>query len=315
MRRAYASASPTQSSNNIIWAGLGAAVIGGVVYYFNGSPQTDAKLMLLSRNDSAHGEPTFKGDDKWVDLKLKEIIKYNHNTSRFIFHLPTDEHVSGLHTASAILTKYQGPEDDKPTMRPYTPISDTDRKGEMELLIKRYPNGPMSEKIHSMAPDQRLSMKGPLPKYEWKPNKHEHLAMIAGGTGITPMYQIIRAIFKNPEDKTKVTLVYGNISEDDILLREEFSHLENEFPNRFRGFYVVEKGSDKLSGQKGYITKDLLKTVMPSPSQGNKVHAFVCGPPGLYKAMSGMKPSPREQGDLTGILKELGWQSDQFYKF
>jgi NAD(P)H-flavin reductase len=35
--------------------------------------------------------------------------------------------------------------------------------------------------------------------------------MVAGGTGITPMYQLIRAIFNNPNEKTKVTLVYGNV--------------------------------------------------------------------------------------------------------
>ena len=28
------------------------------------------------------------------------------------------------------------------------------------------------------------------------------------------MYQLVRAIFKNPDDKTKVTLVYGNRNED-----------------------------------------------------------------------------------------------------
>lgn len=32
--------------------------------------------------------------------------------------------------------------------------------------------------------------------------------------GITPMYQLIRAIFKEPDDKTKVTLVYGSRNED-----------------------------------------------------------------------------------------------------
>jgi len=41
--------------------------------------------------------------------------------------------------------------------------------------------------------------------------RHENVAMIAGGTGITPMYQLIRQIFKDPKEKTKVTLVYGNV--------------------------------------------------------------------------------------------------------
>ena len=66
----------------------------------------------------------------------------------------------------------------------------------MDLLIKVYPNGPMSEHIHSMTPGQMLSFKGPIPKYPWSTNKHSHITLIAGGTGITPMYQLIRKIFK-----------------------------------------------------------------------------------------------------------------------
>lgn len=41
----------------------------------------------------------------------------------------------------------------------------------------------MSEHMHSMNVDQRLEFKGPILKYEWTQNKHEHIALIAGGTG------------------------------------------------------------------------------------------------------------------------------------
>ncbi|CRK47807.1 hypothetical protein BN1723_020399, partial [Verticillium longisporum] len=88
----------------------------------------------------------------------------------------------------------------------------------------------MSTHMHDMTPGQRLDFKGPLPKYAWTANKHEHIALVAGGTGITPMYQLARAIFNNPADKTKVTLVFGNVTEEDILLRKEFAELENTYP-------------------------------------------------------------------------------------
>lgn len=74
----------------------------------------------------------------------------------------------------------------KPVLRPYTPTSDEDERGFMDFVIKRYPNGPMSEHMHNMNPGQRLDIKGPLPKYPWTENKHNHIALIAGGTGITP---------------------------------------------------------------------------------------------------------------------------------
>jgi cytochrome-b5 reductase len=52
------------------------------------------------------------------------------------------------------------------------------------------------------------------------------------------MWQTARAIFKNPEDKTKVTLVFGNVSEEDILLKREWEHLENQYPRRFRAVCI-----------------------------------------------------------------------------
>lgn len=172
----------------------------------------------------------------------------------------------------------------------------------------------MSTHIHNMQPDQRLDIKGPLPKYPWSANKHDHVALIAGGTGITPMYQLAKGIFSNPDDKTKVTLVFGNVSEEDILLRKELAELENTYPQRFRAFYVLDKAPKSWKGNTGYISKELLKTVLPEPKEEN-IKVFVCGPPGLMKAISGNKVSPKDQGDLTGSLADLGYSKDQVYKF
>lgn len=49
-----------------------------------------------------------------------------------------------------------------------------------------------------------------------RPTLSPHLLMIAGGTGLTPMYQIIKSSLKNPEDKTKLALIYANVEEEDI---------------------------------------------------------------------------------------------------
>lgn len=193
-------------------------------------------------------------------------------------------------------------------------VTRADTKGYMELIVKKYPDGPMSTHMHDMVPGQRLDFKGPLPKYSWTENKHEHIALVAGGTGVTPMYQLCRAIFNNPNDKTKVTLVFGNITEEDILLKKEFQELENTYPQRFRAFYLLDQPPKDWAGGKGFINKELLKTVLPGPKDGN-VKVFVCGPPGLYKAISGPKVSPKDQGELTGILAELGYSKDQVYKF
>lgn len=152
---------------------------------------------------------------------------------------------------------------------PHTSNRHLDASGFIELVIKKYKDGPMSEHLHSMKPDQRLDFKGPIPKYPWTPNKHAHICLVAGGTGITPMYQLARAIFKNPSDKTKVTLVFGNVTEADILLKHEFEELENQYPQRFRAFYVLDKPPETWQQGKGHINKELLKTVLPEPKAEN----------------------------------------------
>ncbi|KAI9744475.1 MAG: NADH-cytochrome b5 reductase [Claussenomyces sp. TS43310] len=323
--RRYATEPPSGGSNTILYAGVAAVLAGGGYYFYSqgdspekvaekakaiaGKVDGEAKKVGSSANSAFVG-----GDQGFISLKLDSIENVNHNTKKFRFALPEQDQVSGLHVASALLTKYQGPGIDKPVIRPYTPVSDENDKGYLDLLVKQYPNGPMSTHLHEMKPDQRLEFKGPIPKYPWTTNKHDHIALVAGGTGITPMYQLTRAIFNNPDDKTKVTLVFGNLTEEDILLKHEFEHLENTYPQRFRCFYTLDNPPASFSMAPKRVTKELLKTVLPDPKTEN-IKVFVCGPPGLYKAVSGAKNSPSDQGELQGYLKELGYTKDQVYKF
>jgi len=329
--RRYASEAPSteKKSNAALYGGLGAAGLAGAYFYMRGGsndsqktsgqagaapPSAEEKKVPASTGGDAKLAFT-GGDQGFQSLLLDHVEIVNHNTKKFRFKLPDEDMTSGLHVASALITKYKGPNMEKPVIRPYTPISDVDAKGYIDLLVKHYPNGPMSTHFHNMQPGHRLDIKGPIPKYQWSPNKHEHVAMIAGGTGITPMYQVAREILKNPEDRTKITLVFGNISEEDILLKRELEDMENTFPQRFRAFYVLDNPPESWQGGKGYVTKELLKTVLPEPKNGDNIKIFVCGPPLMYKAISGGKKSPTDQGELSGLLKELGYSKDQVYKF
>lgn len=71
--------------------------------------------------------------------------------------------------------------------RPYTPTSDIDAKGHVDLIVKVYEKGNMSRHIFNMKVGDELEMKGPVKKYAYEPNKKRAIGMIAGGTGITPM--------------------------------------------------------------------------------------------------------------------------------
>lgn len=137
--------------------------------------------------------------------------------------------------------------------------------------------------------------------------------MIAGGTGITPMLQLAEGILKNPADKTKVSLIFGNVEEKDILLKPELDALAKQFPGRFSVKYTLDKPPAKWGGISGYLGADTLKPILPAPSAD--VRVFVCGPPGMMKAISGPKAPDYSQGELDGALKTLGWNKDNVFKF
>ncbi|KAI9659990.1 MAG: NADH-cytochrome b5 reductase [Bathelium mastoideum] len=312
--RRYATESSQGGSNTLLYTALGTSAVGLGYYFYPRTSQSGVQA-AQSGQKNAEPQPAFKGGDQgFLSLKLDNVEEINHNTKKFRFSLPEENNVSGLKVASALITKYQGPQMEKPVIRPYTPVSDEDAQGHLDFIVKRYPNGPMSEHMHSMAPGQRLDIKGPIPKFPYEANSLNHIGMIAGGTGITPMYQVLRAIVKNPDDKTKVTLLYGNVQEDDIILRRELEDLENTYPQQLRVLYTLDQPSETWQKGRGFITKEMIKTAFPEPKSEN-IKIFVCGPPGMYKAISGTKNSPADQGELSGILKELGYSKDQVYKF
>lgn len=182
--------SESTPNSRIVYGLLGTGIGAGLGYYWKVTRETKAKESAVSNpapSSLVSANKAFTGGDQgFFDLKLDSVEELSHNTKKFRFALPNPDDVSGLNVASALLTKYKGPEMEKPVIRPYTPVSHVDQRGFLDLVVKRYPNGPMSEHLHSMTPGQRLDFKGPIQKYEWTPNKHDHVAMIAGGTGITP---------------------------------------------------------------------------------------------------------------------------------
>jgi cytochrome-b5 reductase len=138
----------------------------------NAPPSEEANKIPGSTAPAGAGKPAFTGGDQgFLSLKLDKSEIVNHNTKKLTFLLPEGDMESGLHVASAVITKYKGPEMEKPVIRPYTPTSDVDQRGTVEFVIKKYPNGPMSTHLHDMEPGQRLDIKGPIPKYQWAPNK------------------------------------------------------------------------------------------------------------------------------------------------
>ncbi|KAK4574064.1 hypothetical protein LTR86_001825 [Recurvomyces mirabilis] len=283
---------------------LSAAALGAAAgTYYTRQP----RISLDSTQNAPKPALSFPGSMLFPrTLTVTKTEQINHDTKRITFRLPGGEsEISGVPAGSAILTSHQPADGWLPVFRPYTPVSAPDDRGSLQLLVKQYPNGRASTHLHSLTTGSTLTVRGPIPAYSYSSSSTPRdLVMIAGGAGITPIYSLTRGILSDPEDKTRVTLLWGVNGTRDIVLKAELETLEKHFPERLQVTYCVSGPEGKaeaadLSGRgrykKGYINSEVVAEAAKrakdggswGDSKGTKV--FICGPPAMQEAIAGKK--------------------------
>eukprot|EP00467_Chlorarachnion_reptans_P002830 CAMPEP_0114506276 /NCGR_PEP_ID=MMETSP0109-20121206/11339_1 /TAXON_ID=29199 /ORGANISM="Chlorarachnion reptans, Strain CCCM449" /LENGTH=293 /DNA_ID=CAMNT_0001684849 /DNA_START=137 /DNA_END=1018 /DNA_ORIENTATION=- len=232
-----------------------------------------------------------------VALKSKEQV--SHDTIRLRFALPNESDVLGLPCGKhfTVGATVNG----SIQSRAYTPTSDGMRtKGYTELVIKvykpteRFPKGGiMSQHIDSLKIGDTIKIRGPMGRIHYQGKgvfdvrgkgrmEAKSIGMISGGTGITPMLQLIQEIVQDPEDNTKIYLLFANKSVDDILVRDYLEKAKKQATKAGKTFnlwYTVDKAPKDIDWKysEGFVSKDMIAKHMPSPGE-NPVMLF-CGPP------------------------------------
>jgi len=293
----------------------GAALSAGVVQ--SDAADSDRWYREWLEQETAEHPPALS-KTSWTPLKVWSVIEQSPNTKliRFVFDDPFA--AAGMEVASYLLTRaFIGKEKPDGTrgavIRPYTPSHTT--IGYLELVVKGYPEGKMSKHINSLKKGDTLDFKGPMLGVPIIQNEFDSIGLIAGGSGITPMLQVAQRVLANPDDQTKVSLIFANVSEDDILLREKIDELAAEHPEQLRVHYTLDHPPPGWRGGRGYVSKAMLREYMPDPLLGRLAKVLVCGPPGMVRHLAGELPKKGAQGELGGALREMGFEADQVFKF
>ncbi|KAF5368459.1 hypothetical protein D9758_002399 [Tetrapyrgos nigripes] len=225
-------------------------------------------------------KPVLKPSE-WQEFPLSQKIKISPNTAIYRFALPHPKDVLGLPIGQHISVSAEI--NGKDIMRSYTPISSDDDLGHFDLLIKSYEAGNISRLFALLKIGDKIRVKGPKGQFTYSPTLVKNIGMIAGGTGITPMYQVISAALKNPNDRTKLSLIYANVNEEDILMRKELEALRDAHPDRFSLYYVLNNPPSVWNGGVGFVSKEQI--VKHLPGQDTDCKVLMCGPPPMMTAM------------------------------
>lgn len=187
------------------------------------------------------------------------------------------------------------------------------------LPCAEFPSGgKMSVGLHELVVGDSVEIKGPLGSFMWegrgairwkdvpRPGIRK-LGLICGGSGITPILQVLRAVLHDEDDReTELWLLDANKTEQDILCRQELDeyhikygmkHADNaSVQTRLRIHHTLSKPPEHWAFSTGRITDEMMQKHLPSP--GDDALILVCGPEGMINLA--VKPG----------LQRLGWNID-----
>ncbi|KAL6449790.1 PGA3 Plasma membrane-associated coenzyme Q6 reductase PGA3 [Candida maltosa Xu316] len=204
-------------------------------------------------------------------------------TAIYRFKLRKDDEVLDIPTGHSLACCFNI--DGKDEVRYYTPISNQFDAGFFDILIKHYDKGIVTRKLANVQIGQTVKFRGPFGKLDYVPNEAKEIALVAGGTGITPMLQIITRIITNLDDKTKIKLLFANNTSNDILLKEELDNMASKYQD-LEIKYVTEV----------FVTKDDFEFFSPESK------FYVCGPPAFVK-------------HVNDLAIESGYTKDDIFNF
>jgi nitrate reductase (NAD(P)H) len=258
----------------------------------------------------------------WTKAILSQKTIISSDTRIFRFDLEYKDQRIGLPVGQHLMMRLRDPLTHEAIIRSYTPISEGTDKGKLDVLVKVYfdtaerKGGKMTKALDQIPVGHFVDFKGPIGKFEYlgkgkcmvggKERYVKRFIMICGGSGITPIFQVLRAVLRDDADPTNCLVLDGNRLEEDILCRDAMNELVKGREHRCDLLYTLTKPPETWTGLKGRIGKQLLEERVGKCKSLAEGHGedlvLICGPEALEKS-------------VHGILNELGWKDSDLLFF
>ncbi|KAI1266068.1 nitrate reductase [Xylariaceae sp. FL1019] len=290
--------------------------------YHVGTLSATAKTELLDSEPSPQAtstRETFLDHKAWTKALLSSKKSVSPDTKIFTFELSHASQALGLPVGQHVMLRLRDPVTREALIRAYTPLSTPDIRGRVEILIKIYRDtgeqkgGAMTQALDSIPLGHFVEFKGPAGKFEYlsnglcsisgKKRNVKRFVMICGGSGITPIYAVLRAVMKDNGGNVECIVLNGNRTEEDILCQAELDDLVKEKGHILRVKHTLSRPRDSWTGVRGRIDRDMIvKEIGESREPGAEDMVLVCG------------PKPLEES-VRNIFTDLRWKEEDMIFF
>jgi nitrate reductase (NAD(P)H) len=281
-----------------------------------------AAIKALASGEAAGPETSatreiFLQAKSWTKALLSNKKIISSDTRIFTFTLDHADQAIGLPTGQHLMLRLRDPVTREAIIRSYTPLSDCDQRGTLDILIKVYFDSPekkggkMTMALEAIPVGHFVEFKGPIGKFTYlgrgvcqigsAQRTVKRFVMICGGSGVTPIWQVLRAVMADAADETTCVVLDGNREESDILCKEEMDLLESTNTQRCKILHTLSKPSDVWQGLKGRVGRQLLEQEI-GKSVASDTMVLICGPEALEKA-------------VHKELCDMGWKDDDILFF
>jgi ring-1,2-phenylacetyl-CoA epoxidase subunit PaaE len=166
----------------------------------------------------------------------------------------------------------------------------------LSITVKRVAGGKVSNRlVQQLAKGDAVQTLGAHGRFTFapQPGNRRHLVLFAAGSGITPIFSILKSALHFEQD-SRVSLIYGNRNSDSVIFRDKLEHLQRTFADRLQVVHVLSQPHTS-NQQGGRLTQQRVTEIMrtlPMQDAGN-TEFYACGPSGMME-------------EVTGALETLG---------
>ena len=159
--------------------------------------------------------------------------------------------------------------------------------------------------VHTLKAGDSLEVQAPSGTFTpdlTVPGQH---VLIAAGSGITPMMSIAASVLA-ADEKSAVTLLYGNRRSDTVMFADEVADLKDVHPARMQVVHVLSREPQEVELHSGRLDRERLTALLPVTVDVAAVdHWWLCGP---FAMVTDAIELLRELGvDAARIHRELFW--------
>ncbi len=214
---------------------------------------------------------------KTYPVNLNEAHMLTDNVKHFAFNC-SEPAINQFTPGQFITIHFE--KDGKMLKRSYSLANRNPDTGLVEFAASYVPNGPASEKLFNLEPNDTININGPFGRLVLKDEPVKRYILIATSTGVTPYRAMLDSLKKKlaEDEALQVVILQGVQYRKDLLYGDEFIEFAKQNQRaQFFACYSKEESPLEEHEHAGYC-QTMLEKLNPNPTDDL---VYLCGNPAM----------------------------------